>query len=186
MLPGTKHQRLREKRRAEHRCLTCGKPLTSGKTQTCAVCLDKVKDRSKSRSNVTFQKRQAEGLCSRCGEPLTDNRRTCSTCLATLQRASQQLKAEVMAAYGGKCACCGESEIRFLSIDHINNDGATHRRTLKGSGKGSRTGVNIYRWLKKNAYPSGFQVLCFNCNMGKAHNNGVCPHRSGLGSIPRL
>lgn len=35
---------------------------------------------------------------------------------------------------------------------------------------------NMYRWLMKNKYPSGFQVLCWNCNMGKQINGGVCPH----------
>jgi hypothetical protein len=76
---------------------------------------------------------------------------------------------EVIAHYGGKCACCGETERLFLSIDHINNDGAKHRREVPAS--------SLYRWLKKNGYPEGFQVLCMNCNCGKARNGGVCPHQ---------
>ena len=31
-------------------------------------------------------------------------------------------------------------------------------------------------YLKKNNYPDGFQVLCWNCNLGRAHY-GVCPHK---------
>lgn len=69
-----------------------------------------------------------------------------------------------------KCKCCGEREIKFLCIDHVNGDGAQHRRTIGRS-------VNIYLWLKKNHYPSGFQILCYNCNNTR-HYHKVCPHQS--------
>lgn len=87
-----------------------------------------------------------------------------------LRRRKERL--ECLIHYGGnppKCACCGELEIRFLTVDHTNNNGAEHRLKIKR--------INIYYWLKNNAFPEGFQILCFNCNMGKAQNNGVCPHR---------
>lgn len=74
--------------------------------------------------------------------------------------------------YGGKCACCGELESVFLTIDHINNDGAEHRRQTNGAAR------NIYRWLEANDYPEGFQVLCMNCNFGKHMNGGTCPHKT--------
>lgn len=71
------------------------------------------------------------------------------------------------------CACCGEVALEFLSMDHINGDGAEHRRamspnTKKGYGR-------IYHWLKKNEFPDGFRVLCFNCNMARGIF-GYCPH----------
>lgn len=72
-----------------------------------------------------------------------------------------------------KCACCGESEIRFLSIDHINGGGTKHRRQIGIGG-----GATMYLWLKKNNYPKGFQVLCYNCNMAKGFY-GICPHKEG-------
>lgn len=85
---------------------------------------------------------------------------------------------EVFNAYGGmKCACCGETTEMFLTIDHINNDGASHRRAISNSPDNGK-GANIYGWLKKNNYPPGFQVLCMNCNHGKARNGGICPHIS--------
>lgn len=81
----------------------------------------------------------------------------------------------VYLAYGGyRCACCGETERMFLSIDHVNNDGAEHKRTCK-----IRTGEQLYRWLIRNKFPVGFQILCMNCQWGKRNNNGVCPHVSG-------
>lgn len=80
------------------------------------------------------------------------------------------LKREVMDAYGGFCSCCGENMIEFLSIDHVNNDGAKHRRESSNG-----VGSNLYRLLKRNHYPAGYQVLCYNCNMAKAMY-GICPH----------
>jgi hypothetical protein len=80
------------------------------------------------------------------------------------------LKDAAYRAYGGyRCACCGEPHQAFLGIDHVNNDGGKHRRSI---GRGS----NIYVWLRDNKYPEGFQVLCHNCNHGKHLNGGVCPH----------
>lgn len=76
----------------------------------------------------------------------------------------------VLAAYGNQCSCCGERAPLFLTIDHKNNDGAAHRAQLK-------PGTSIYRWLEKNGYPQDrFQILCWNCNMGRSRNGGICPH----------
>jgi hypothetical protein len=91
----------------------------------------------------------------------------------------RDLRDEVVAAYGGKCACCGEAEPRFLSIDHVNNDGADHRRSLgAGTGNGKGGGSRTLVWLRQNSYPPGFQVLCMNCNMGKFRNGGTCPQQT--------
>jgi hypothetical protein len=81
------------------------------------------------------------------------------------------LKIEVMNAYGGICACCGESEIIFLTIDHINNDGAEKRRN------GEPMGNTLYAKLKRLGFPkSEYQVLCMNCNFAKGLY-GSCPHQ---------
>ncbi len=87
----------------------------------------------------------------------------------------QKLKDEVYTAYGGYiCSCCGETEPLFLSIDHINNDGSKHRKSI-GIAHG---GLMFYIWLKRNNYPCEFQILCYNCNHGKHLNGGICPHVS--------
>lgn len=79
-----------------------------------------------------------------------------------------------MQAYGGKCVCCGEDELDFLVIDHINDNGAEHRKEVN-----LRV---IYRWLWKNNLPEGFQVLCANCNLSKQIRRsydglGYCIHQ---------
>jgi len=77
----------------------------------------------------------------------------------------------VIRAYGGHCACCGETEPMFLEIDHINGGGNAHRRKIGRSSKAT------YYWLIKHDFPDGFQVLCSNCNQGKKRNGGICPHQ---------
>ncbi len=85
-----------------------------------------------------------------------------------------RLKEAAFAAYGGyKCACCGETEKAFLTIDHMKNDGSSHRKSL---GSKTAAGVHTYRWLVRHNFPEGFQVLCMNCNWGK-RMNGTCPHQ---------
>jgi hypothetical protein len=79
----------------------------------------------------------------------------------------------VIEAYGGKCACCQEKEFSFLSIDHIDNDGAEHRKKHS-----LKAGIKTYRFLINKNFPKGFQVLCFNCNFGKQINHGICPHQN--------
>jgi len=72
--------------------------------------------------------------------------------------------------YGKVCVCCGESHHECLTLDHIHGDGGRHRKELKGT--------PIYRWLRHQGYPPGFQVLCWNCNLAKKH--GTCPHVKGV------
>ena len=79
----------------------------------------------------------------------------------------QRVKLEVFLHYSGMvlaCIRCGYSDIRALSIDHINGDGAQQRRELGG-------GIGIYRWLQRNDYPAGYQVLCMNCQYLKRCEN---------------
>lgn len=85
-------------------------------------------------------------------------------------------KLKVLDHYGGVCSCCGESWPVFLTMDHIHGGGNAHRRT-------SSDVKVIYRWLVRNNYPPGFQVLCFNCNFAK-HVKKVCPHQSTNGRNP--
>jgi hypothetical protein len=43
----------------------------------------------------------------------------------------------------------------MLSLDHIQSDGAEHRREIPGP-------MEIYLFCKKNGIPEGFQTLCHN------------------------
>lgn len=88
------------------------------------------------------------------------------------------MKYAALVAYSSKhpeCACCGLDQWQFLTIDHVNGGGNQHRKSM---------GVtSIFRWLKANNYPPGFQVLCHNCNLAK-YIYGQCPHVTGVATGP--
>ena len=85
------------------------------------------------------------------------------------KKKTREVREAVLDHYGRECACCGETENVFLTLDHIDGGGAEHRRAI-GAG-------NLYRWLVRFNFPEGFQILCFNCNSAK-HLLGECPHRT--------
>lgn len=150
-------------------CTGCTKMAVPGKTK-CKQCADFHK---KFAAGVRKKARET-GTCSRCGEPAVEGRLLCITHAETGKNYDNARKAElknaVFSMYGGaKCACCGLDYIPALTIDHIEGGGTKH---LKEIGRG-----NLYGWLKKNGFPSGYQVLCWNCNMVKS-NKGKCtiPH----------
>jgi len=94
----------------------------------------------------------------------------------------RRTRKQVVDHYGGRCACCGEEEYAFLCIDHVNDNGAQHRRQINAArGKPNKKNMNgsanirLWRWIIRNGYPSDFQILCWNCNSAK-HFYGVCPH----------
>ena len=125
------------------------------------------------------QCRAINGLCLRCGAvPARAGLTQCAPCGAEGARKSRAYFREVIIPfreavldhYGRRCACCGEAQVVFLTVDHVNNDGAEHRKTVHASG--------IYRWLLRRGFPPGFQILCFNCNCGKQRNGGTCPHQN--------
>lgn len=85
---------------------------------------------------------------------------------------AQQRRQKCLRHYGGEiptCKCCGESQWKFLAIDHVNGGGGKHRKEIRGKG------TNICDWLIKNQFPEGFQILCHNCNLAKGFY-GFCPH----------
>ena len=93
---------------------------------------------------------------------------------AMVKKSRVKVRMMVLQAYSGEkpeCACCGEKTVTFLTIDHINNDGAEKRKT-------HGAGVGFYYYLKKRGFPTGYQILCFNCNCGRAINKGTCPHKN--------
>lgn len=85
-----------------------------------------------------------------------------------------------MEAYGGACACCGETYLLFLTLDHRKGDGATHRKQSPG-----HSGAGLYHYLRKRGWPSKdrYQVLCSNCNAAKNAAES-CPCQGGARPSP--
>jgi hypothetical protein len=85
---------------------------------------------------------------------------------------------EFFLRYGNSCFCCGETNRLFLTIEHLNGDGAQHRKRL-----GRESADSIIRDIKKQGWPDGYATLCMNCNFAKWRNNGICPHEQEVKKI---
>ena len=123
---------------------------------------------------------RAEGRCQ-CGrQKISPDRSQCQTCYDSTHKWRDKIRLEVLTAYGSKCQCpggCDVSESKFLSLDHINNDGHKHRRTLY-SGKTMGDPLRVYLDVKRRGFPKDeYRLLCHNCNQARAFY-GECPHAS--------
>jgi len=157
----------------------CSVPTCSNKTDgTHKKCEHHLAYMRQYKADRAVEKRL--GQCSRrdCSNDARPDGKLCERCLdqakaegkkpsvrARVTRRNQRVQEEVLRAYGGKCACCGETEVAFLSIDHIDG----------WSGEGPRKGSALYCWLKRNGFPAGYRVLCMTCNFTLGHH-GYCPH----------
>ena len=113
-------------------------------------------------------------MCTICGRPPERKGYCCEACRIKGREKRRRLKLRICAAYGGRCVCCGETTIEFLSIDHKNNDGGKRR---KAGCYPSLGGNSFYRWLLKHGCPQdNYQLMCMNCNSSKGHY-GYCPHQ---------
>lgn len=167
----------RIKAKKDFLCVICGCE-TDGQHTECEKCRDKRNDKYIKLSN----KASFEGKCGQCLRNVPKSGlKTCDQCLERSRRhylkirhkrkkKNKNLKLLVWNHYGDKCVCCGENNEMLLNIDHINNDGSAHRRKI-GSG------VPIYKEIILLKFPDSYQLLCYNCNMGKYLNKGICPHQ---------
>jgi hypothetical protein len=65
----------------------------------------------------------------------------------------------------GPCTICGESSLKYLSLDHINCDGKEERGCLGGD---TESLLRKFRRLEWPEYlKESYQLLCFNCHFGK-------------------
>ena len=133
-------------------------------------------------SDPHFRAKQLERLAAvkaKYGsKPRGSRRRSPATREAMKAAARNQwrvLKAKIFESYGCRCVCCGITEARFLTVDHIQRDGGQHRRLLS-PGRGRRGSWKIYADIVRQGCPKDrYRILCMNCNwatrMGKP-----CPH----------
>src|ERR1700676_1312209 len=95
-------------------------------------------------------------ICLECGTPkaldefyrnpngVQGRQSYCKPCMKVKSdKYHDDLRREVIAAYGGVCYCCGEAELDFLALDHANRDGK----------KDGKRGRNWYLKLKREGFP---------------------------------
>lgn len=135
---------------------------------------------------LLWQKREDAGFCIYCGKlPPKNKYKGCEICLKDKSKATSKfvknnsnkieqyrlfIKFEVLKKYGGICACCAEDQLLFLTIDHKNNNGNKDR--IKIYGVKNPPTMSWYLKLRREEKRADLQVLCFNCNLGKAVNLG--------------
>ena len=152
-------------------CYICMKNKAMEGRARCATCVAKYHQIRKDR--VAKALGQGIHLCKKCTKiKALPGYSHCAKCMARRsgQKARSMVRAReaVFEAYGNRCACCGETEKAFLTIDHMNNDGSAHRKAI---------GKKICLWLRRKGFPAGFRLLCYNCNLGRDKCEGkICPH----------
>lgn len=151
------------------RCNKCSREAPIGQSR-CNICL--AGDRRYISNRRQFRK--DNHLCLRCGSSQLVTTCYCQVCLDKYKAWRDKDRRDTICHYGGVCQCCGEDRLNFLTIDHINGGGTQHRQKLK-----TTAGNSFYRWLRKQGYPEGYRVLCFNCNCAIGLH-GQCPHQEAL------
>lgn len=115
--------------------------------------------------NSEYRKKHDEPRKAKNRQKYAENPEYRQRVLNTSAKQGEANKLAVLSHYGkGRqpCCCwpdCMITDIDMLTLDHINNDGAEHRKTL---GDRKMAGGKIYRWIIKNGFPDGFQTLCAN------------------------
>ena len=131
--------------------ISCGCRIKR-KVPTCATC-----NEEKPRSEFYQRKdgRLQSGHCKKC-------------VIKRMVEKDRQDRFDTINHYGGKCDCCGETNVEFLCFDHINGGGNKHRK--------EENIRNLAKWLKRNNYPNRFRILCCNCNFSLGAHE-YCPHQ---------
>jgi hypothetical protein len=150
------------KRRKANLCWRCGKPPKPG-LKVCASCNEYQKAAHKKWRKTPKGKARSNYWVRKWTKEHPDQRRE------QYRRFYSKLREEAFDHYGKRCVCCGESDVRFLTMDHVD-----------GRGKGERYKKNLYQMLRNKGYPKGFQTMCWNCNCAKGIY-GACPHGEGKG-----
>ena len=74
----------------------------------------------------------------------------------------------IFEAYGARCVCCLETIRKFLTIDHVSGNGNVERKEFNG--------LKMYAKIIHDGFTNKYRILCWNCNTGRYHNGGICPH----------
>jgi hypothetical protein len=115
-----------------------------------------------------YTKLERKGNCSICKTTTSNgwgmyepHGRICKQCSSKLR--VRKIKVDTLSHYSNgsmRCATCEYSKnINALELDHIEGNGNKNRKKFNKTG-----GWSYYRKLQTLEYPTGYQVLCSNCN----------------------
>lgn len=154
-----------KKRAASGKCLRCENPIAPHHSSFCKVHAEVSAKKLQGNRAARIEK----GLCRACGSDDTEGKVHCTKCRAYYGGFRLKYKNQILDHYGRECACCKLTGDVFLAIDHVNNNGAKHRKE-KGQ-------YGAWKNIVEQGFPDDYQILCHNCNMAK-HILGQCPHQT--------
>ena len=144
-------------------CIECGKEPTATGVR-CGDCKQRQKERNK-----RYKKKHRKRLLVKNREWMKNNPRKWKSYGLKYRR---KLREKVIAKFGGKCECCGETTLEWLQLDHVDCNGKRHREEVG-------RGVALHRDLLRGSTDYKIRILCANC-----HNAitcyGVCPHEKKI------
>lgn len=151
-------------------CVRCGDKRFNGhiRCEKCHLKHLKYNERSK-------EKAIKNGKCRVCLiENREENNSMCALCLKKsrdrMNATYSEIRLKCIKNFGGFCVCCGESNQKYLQLDHIHNNGAEHKKNLK---ENNEFYGSFYKWAVKNNYPKDvLQLLCANCHSAKSWHGG--------------
>jgi hypothetical protein len=150
----------------------CGKPPETG--TRCSKCLAAARNSVK-KCRINLKRYHREYYRKNSQKEIIGSQRYYAANLEKVKAAKKlrhkKLKDQIYDHYGRECACCGENEEMFLTIGHINGDGAAHRRRARGA-------IRMYLDIVRRGFPDDIRIECHNCNCGSFRNGGICPHQS--------
>lgn len=77
------------------------------------------------------------------------------------REAKHRLRQRLFDVYGTKCVRCGFDDVRALTLDHVNNNGAAERAQLGERG--------VYRRALLPECRADYRMLCMNCQFITRH-----------------
>jgi hypothetical protein len=120
------------------------------------------------------RKHQAKGLCNPCYTKQLLKGDYGEIHKQQVRANYDRYREDMFNALGHTCACCGEPEKVFLSLEHLKQNGNEHRRRVGGNKCSTFSALLDAR---KHGFPKDeYGVLCMNCQRGTLLPEG-CPHK---------
>jgi len=145
-------------------CRDCGGSWLLMGRVICKACFDKRRAQEKRRHTA----RALTGNCITCGQEAKPTSKLCVFCTTRqvdrMRCVRRENKITVLNHFGGKCADCGISDYRVLTLDHINGNGRSECAGPKRRITTQEWYARLITRITKNEPIDGLQILCFNCH----------------------
>lgn len=184
----TKFDSLKERaflRLGDH-CITCGernKPFLT----IDHIFNDGGSERKAGLTAQVFYKKLADGcldlsryqvLCfnCNCSKKHVDKDALSDYARPRAKKRYDKVKQTYLDFYGNKCQCCGETNPKYLTMEHLRISRKEH---ISRIGYRASNITMMTDAIKTDSERQLFGLLCFNCNCNDSYKKGLaCPHKA--------